>query len=132
MNHNPYQIYKQNQVKVVSQGKLILMLYQGAIRFLGLASAELERKNYEKTTNFLIRAQDIIEELDITLDLNAGPVAHQLHTFYQSVLSYIVTASLKFDRDLIYKIIGLLEDMEKTWEVLVNGTDGISSNEEIV
>ena len=60
--------YNQVQIKTANKGKLIVMLYQGAIRFMNRALLLIEKKDMEGKGNSLIRAQDIILELLYSLD----------------------------------------------------------------
>ena len=68
MNRGGYKQYNQVQIKTANRGKLIVMLYQGAIRFMKKAILHLEQRDMEAKGNALIRAQDIILELTYALD----------------------------------------------------------------
>ncbi|MFN3428499.1 MAG: flagellar export chaperone FliS, partial [Candidatus Sericytochromatia bacterium] len=60
---NPYQQYQESTLETASQGKLLLMLYDGAIRFLTQASGAMEAKNWQDSHNFILKAEDVITEL---------------------------------------------------------------------
>ncbi|MFP3723176.1 flagellar export chaperone FliS, partial [Niallia circulans] len=67
--NQPYQTYKQNAVNTSSPGDLTLMLYNGCLKFITLAKRAIEDKNIEKRNENLGKAQNIINELMITLNL---------------------------------------------------------------
>ena len=56
---NPHQLYKQTQVDTVSPAQLILMLYNGAIKFIKVARCGLEENNAEKSHTAIVRVQEI-------------------------------------------------------------------------
>ena len=60
MNRGGYKQYNQVQIKTATKGKLIVMLYQGAIRFMKKALILMEKKDMEGKGNQLIKAQDIV------------------------------------------------------------------------
>ena len=64
--------YQDSTVSTQSKGRLIVMLYDGAIKFMRLAIKELEAKNYEAKGHYINKAQDIINELNVVLDVDAG------------------------------------------------------------
>ena len=68
MNGRAHRQYSQVQIKTANKGKLIVLLYQGAVRFLLKAAVQLEGKDMEGKGNSLIRAQDIVLELMYALD----------------------------------------------------------------
>ena len=63
-----YQRYKQVQVETANQGKLVYMLYKGCVKFIRLAKKSLDDEDYQSVNNYLIRAQDIINELKLSQD----------------------------------------------------------------
>ena len=73
-----YGAYKQVNVETASQGKLIVMLFGGAIKRAEDAKKQLEAGKFEGVHNNLIRAQDIVAELRACLDMKAGAVAENL------------------------------------------------------
>ena len=72
MNTKEYGKYKQVQIKTASPGKLILLLYQGAIRELKKAKNLLEQEDFGGKGDALIKAQDIVMELNVALDVDAA------------------------------------------------------------
>lgn len=65
---SPYDKYRQSSVKTSTPAQLVVMLYDGAIRFVRTAMDGLSKQDYEKTSLNLGKAQTIISELMSTLD----------------------------------------------------------------
>jgi len=64
--------YQQTTIGTQSKGRLIVMLYDGAIKFMKLAVKELEAGDYAAKGQYINRAQDIISELNAVLDMDGG------------------------------------------------------------
>ncbi|MEL7564383.1 MAG: flagellar export chaperone FliS [Dehalobacterium sp.] len=127
--NNPYQIYRQTQVKTATQGDLILMLYDGAIRFTKQAITALEEKDWEKSCNSFVRAQDIVQELDLTLDLSVGEVAENLHQVYRSIKYFLVRANMQKDPVLAERVCKMLEKLRSAWNAVFSSPQGNRSRE---
>ena len=71
--NNAYAAYQNTGIKTASQGKLVVLLYEGAIKNLTNAlecfdsDSKIEAKNIEKFGNYIMKAQDIISELQAAL-----------------------------------------------------------------
>ena len=115
--------YKQVQVNTASPGKLILMLYQGAISALKKAVDLLDKKDFEGKGECLIKAQDIIMELNMALDMGAGQIASSLRQLYVYIYRRLVDANMNLDQEAIRETIGLLERLYGAWEVAVQETE---------
>ena len=112
MNRGGYNQYSQVQIKTANKGKLIVMLYQGAIRFMKKALLLIEKKDMEGKGNCLIRAQDIILELLYALDqkmIDSGDeLAFNLQRLYLYSYRRLVQANLHVDTQAIEEVIGLM------------------------
>ena len=69
MTYNAPNQYKQSAVFTATPEELTLMLYDGAIKFMNIAKYHIENNNVVKSHETLIRAQDIIIELNSSLDM---------------------------------------------------------------
>ncbi|WP_258359733.1 flagellar export chaperone FliS [Moorella sulfitireducens (nom. illeg.)] len=114
--NNPYQAYRQNQVQTLSQEKLVLMLYDGALRFCRQGLAAMDKKDYAGVNNNLGRAQDILGELMVTLNRDAGEVAENLYKLYDFMYRHLVQANVKKSARMINEVIDLLQQLRDTWE----------------
>lgn len=112
---NPHQLYKQNQVETVSPAQLILMLYNGAIKFIKIARCGLEEKNTEKSHTAIIKVQDIIFELMACLDHGQGEVAGNLYALYDYMNSRLLTANIKKDMEPLCEVEKMLTELRDTW-----------------
>ena len=124
---NVYGQYRQGQVKTAPPGKLILMLYQGAIKALKKAVDLIDRKEYGEKGDQLIKAQDIIMELNLALDMKTGDIAESLHQLYMYAYRKLVVANLEIDKEGIQEVIGMLENLYEAWEVAVQSTEGATA-----
>lgn len=134
MGTNPYAKYRKTQIETADQGKLLLMLYDGALRFLGHARQALLEKDLEGANNKLVRVQDIVAELMASLDLEAGEVAVSLFRLYEYMHYLLVQANIKKDVGPLDQVESMLAELRDTWkEVLGSGQiTGTSTKEEKV
>ncbi len=114
---NPYQQYQQMQAQTASPGELVVMLYEGAIAFIGRACQHLERKEYEAAHRLLIRAQEIVVELQSTLNLRAGgPLAVQLDAIYTYLLDRLIAANVGKDPAPAQEVAKHLRELLPAWK----------------
>lgn len=116
MTSNPYSAYQMNQIFTVPQEKLVLMLYEGALRFCRQGEIALEKRDYAQVNENLIRAQEILGELMATLNFEAGEIAQNLYRLYEFMHWYLIQANVKKDAKIIREVIELLQDLRDTWE----------------
>ena len=112
---NPYQKYQQNQVETVSPQQLVLMLYDGALRFLKLARSGIYQQNIEQSHNNIIKTQNILSELMSTLDMNQGEIAQNLFSLYDYMYQRLLDANLKKDCTPLNEVEALLSELRDTW-----------------
>jgi flagellar protein FliS len=111
--------YQENVVNTQSKGRLIVMLYDGAIRFMKLAIMEMENKNYEEKGRYINRAMDIINELNVVLDMEAGgEVAYNLRQLYMFMNKHLSQANIKCDPQLVRDVIKLMEELNQGWKAI--------------
>lgn len=123
LNKNPYNQYKQTQITTANQGKLIVMLYDGAIKFLTIALDNMEPKKYDIVNNNIIKAQDIVTELLLSLNMDeGGEISRNLFSLYMYFKKQLLEANIKKDPQIITHLIKLLKELRDAW-------DQISSNE---
>ncbi len=109
------QQYQQTQAQTVSPGQLVVMLYDGVVRFSRRARTALIERDYETTHNALCRAQDIIAELDATLDDRAGEISVNLRRIYQYCLLLLVAANIDKDTAPLDEVIAHFIALADTW-----------------
>jgi len=116
---NGLETYQNTAVTTQSKGRLVVMLYDGAIKFLKLAIKEMEARNFEAKGKYLTKAQDIIFELNAVLDMEAGgEIASNLRKLYLYMNRRINDANIKVDPDIVREVISLLEELNRSWKAI--------------
>jgi len=110
--------YTRVDIETASQGKIIIMLFNGAIKRAEEAKRQLEKGQREGVHNNLIRAQEILGELRGALNLQAGPVAKNLDRIYEYFQYLLIQANIKKTPQPIEECVGLMTDMRDTWQEL--------------
>ena len=111
--------YQDSTVTTQSKGRLIVLLYDGAIKFMKLAIKELEANNFEANGKYLNKAQDIINELNAVLDMNAGgDIANNLRKLYSFMSNRLSEANIKRDPKMIREVIELMEELNQSWKAI--------------
>jgi len=114
---NPYQKYRATKVETAGQVDLVVMLYQGAVRFTRLAIAAMEQKDPKTAHTNLVRAQDIIVELLGSLNRDAGgQIAGQLASVYDYCFRRLVAANIHKDPAPAREVVGILRDLGTAWQ----------------
>lgn len=112
--------YRKTQIETASPEGLILMLYDGALRFLSIAEDSFEKKELEGINTALQRVQAIIAELLGSLDKEkGGDIALNLERLYLFFLERLGTANVQKDVAPIKEIKPLIEDLRNAWAELV-------------
>ncbi|HKM43651.1 MAG TPA: flagellar export chaperone FliS [Limnochordia bacterium] len=119
MSVQAYQVYRQTQVSTASQGELLMMLFDGAIRFSRQSKDFMANGELEEASAKLIRTQDIINELILSLDLSVGEIAHNLEQLYVYIHDLLVQANIKKDPVIVDNALGILVELRDTWEQVV-------------
>ncbi len=118
MINNQANAYKETTIKTAGQGKLILMLYDGAIEQLKQA-AELfptGHQNYDKVNCAIVKAQDIITELTVSLNFEKGDeIAKSLFKLYMYFNDQLIQANMKKDEAALQTVLGMLIDLRTAW-----------------
>jgi len=113
--------YQQASITTQSKGRLIVMLYDGAIKFMKLAIRELQAGNYEAKGRYISRAQDIINELNAILDMDAGgEIAANLRQLYCFMNRQLSDANTKRDPQMIREVIALMEELNQSWKAIIS------------
>lgn len=122
------QQYRTAQVATADPARLVLMMYDGALRFAGQGRQAIEDGDVEKANAHLGRAQDIVTELTAVLNPEAGAIAENLQQMYDFIGSRLVEANVKKDVAPLAEAVGLLEELRETWRQLVEGDGGVDDD----
>jgi flagellar protein FliS len=109
------QAYRQGAVLAATPAQLVVMLYDGARRFLRLAAIAMRAGEIERMHNTLRRAETIIGYLDGTLDHDHGDVAANLHRVYMFCLKHLNDARMVQDPSKLEEISALLGELREAW-----------------
>lgn len=125
---NAYQAYRQTQAQTAAPGELIVMLYQGAVRFVARGIEGIESSDVEVAHTYLLKAQAIVSELYGSLDLErGGDVARNLAGIYEFMNRRLVDANLRKDAAPAREVEGLLRDLLPAWEAAARQTTATGS-----
>lgn len=111
---NAAEAYKRQQILTATPEALTLMLYNGALRFMTEGREALEKKNFEEANISLQKAQNIITEFRVTLNMEYE-IAHQLMPLYNYVYDRLVEANLKSDVDKIDEAKHIITELRDAW-----------------
>ena len=115
----PVNAYKEIQIKTANQIRLIVMLYDGAIRHLNLALDALGagHRRYDEVNSHIIAAQDILSELTASLDFEKGGVlAKNLFSLYSFMNRRLLEANLAKDAAPIAEVKKHLGELRESWD----------------
>lgn len=130
MVSNPYQTYLKNEIEGATKGKLVLLLYDGAIKFLKLANRYIELKDIPNAHKHIIKAENIIYELMSTLNMDAGEIAENLLKLYDFMVWQLIEANMEKDSNKINSVIKLLTNLREGWKIIVEKEQEVESESE--
>lgn len=109
--------YLKNQIETSSPEQILILLYDGAIKFLNQAKIGIQNKDIEFTHNNLIKAQNIISELRDTLDMEiGGELANNLYALYNYFNRRLVQANIKKEIEPVDEVLEHLRGLRDTWK----------------
>ena len=108
--------------------KQIVMLYDGAIKFLNLCASDIENEDFVEKGEHSARALEIITYLQTILDFEkGGDVAVALDNLYKRITVLIFRASAELDASLMKKAAELLAPVRDAWETNASNTKSTPS-----
>ncbi len=108
--------YLQTTINSASPEQLMLMLYDGGVRFIGLAILAIENKTIDKRAYYINKASAIISEFAATLDHSQdAKLAADLDALYAYMLNRLQDANLENDTAPLKEVKKLLGDLRVTW-----------------
>lgn len=113
--NNPYKQYEQNSITTATPEELTLMLYNGAIKFAKRAYIYIEENKISEVNTNLIKAQNIISELDGTLNMDYE-MSEGLSNLYIYIKEQLMEANIQKDIKILDEVIPLIEDMRDNWK----------------
>lgn len=115
-----YNKYKTTAVQSASREKLLLMLYEGAIKFTKMAIIAAEKKDIQGRCENISKAYDIVLELMNTLDFKVGgEVAENLEQLYMFITDELARANITGKADHLKNVLKILETLHEGWKEAV-------------
>jgi len=108
--------YKKASVNTLDQNKLIIMLYDGAIKNANFAVQYMESGEIEKVHDSLIKTKNIVTELLATLNMeHGGEIAKNLKSLYSYMFSLLIEANMEKKSEPVLNVIDLLKELRGAW-----------------
>ena len=118
-----YAAYQNPNIKTASQGKLVVLLYEAAVKNLKNAESLIDEENKIKPSNmekfgkFLQKAQAIITELQVSLDMEkGGEIAKNLMSLYIYFNQELISVNINHDKTKLEYIEQQMSELLKAWK----------------
>jgi flagellar protein FliS len=121
---NPLHIYRKTAATTASPGELVLMLFDGALRFMTAAELGFQEENFarrnELSHNNIMRTQAIITELQATLNMEkGGEFSENLYRLYDFMQEHLNQANREKNLDKIKTVVGFMQDIRDAWSQML-------------
>ncbi|MBC7661475.1 MAG: flagellar export chaperone FliS [Chitinophagaceae bacterium] len=127
---NPYKTYQKTQVTTASREKILLMLYEGAIRFVKHAQVAMQEKKIADKGRNLSKATAILSELMATLDFKSGgQLAIDLESLYIFMIDKLIEGNINNDMECLKNVESILRTLHAGWQDVIENPrpDGVPS-----
>jgi flagellar protein FliS len=114
MNLQQRNKYLETTIQTTPPAQLLIMLYDGAIRFCRSAIEAIHHDDVPAVNTHLQKAQNIIDEFIITLDHNSA-IAETLLPLYEYYKYLLTEANIKKTIEPVEEVVGYLLEMKETW-----------------
>jgi len=112
--------YQRTQFTTADQGKLILMMYEGAVRFLQQARAKMERRDIPGKGLYIGKAQNIISELNSSLNREkGGQIRVSLETLYLYINNQLSMANIKNSLEHLDNALRVIRELHEGWKAII-------------
>ncbi|MBN2050588.1 MAG: flagellar export chaperone FliS [Spirochaetales bacterium] len=119
---NPLNAYRETRIKTASQGQLIIMLYDEAIKQLDTALDEFNRENrkLDLISNAIIKTQDLVTELMVSLDFEkGGDIAKNLLSLYMFFNRQLMEANMRKEGEPLTHVRKMLFELRGAWTEVI-------------
>ncbi|WII37237.1 flagellar export chaperone FliS [Paenibacillus thiaminolyticus] len=114
-----YQAYQKNKYETASPHKLILMLYNGALKYINQAESALVEGNHSSAHQNILKVQDIIYELIACLnEREGGEIAKNLKNLYLYVIDQLVQANIQKSSKPLAEVRSVIQSIKEAWEAI--------------
>ena len=126
---NAYNAYQKTNINTASQGRLVVLLYEGIIKQLTAAATYIEKDgkilpgNIEKYGICIQKAQAIITELQVSLDMDkGGDIARNLMSLYVFFNEELLSANINHDKTKLDFVLKMTKELADSWRQVANST----------
>ncbi len=112
--------YTQRTVQTATPGQLVVMLYDGMIRFFTQARAAMESGDIQTMNERVSRGLAIVTELRCTLDMTQGELPERLAAIYDWCQDEVIDARLANEPARITQVVAMLTDLRSAWARIAN------------
>jgi flagellar protein FliS len=106
-------------VETAHPARLVVMLYDGALRFLAQAKEAMEQHDYEQQNLYIQKTQRILAELISSLNFIAGgEIAENLFRIYTYLYNQLVQANINDELSKVEHAITLLSELREAWDIV--------------
>ena len=126
---NAYAAYQKTNVNTASQGRLVVLLYEGAVKHLKAAlnlfgqDDKLKPGDIEQFGIHLQKTQAIITELQVSLDMEkGGDIARNLMSLYVYFNEELMDATISHNKQKIEFVLNKVDELAEAWRTIANST----------
>lgn len=126
---NAYNAYQKTNVSTASQGRLVVLLYEGAVKQINSAmnlfepDGKIKPGNIEEYGIHIQKAQAIITELQVSLDMEkGGDISKNLMSLYVFFNEELMNASIKQDKNKLQFVSKMMNELTESWRLISNST----------
>ena len=114
-------VYEETAVITQDKGRLVVLLYEGAIKYLRQAANAITANDFEQKGQYIGKAQDIILERNTVLDMErGGDIARNLRKLYNFMWQHLGQANVKSDTRMVGEVIDLLMELNEGWKAIAS------------
>lgn len=111
-----FQRYRAVKIQTASPAQILIMLYDGAIRFALIARKKIDEKDYAAKGTYIGKVQAIVSELMSSLDFSIAPeLCSQLEQLYIYMMEQLTEANLNLDTEALDTVVRLLKTLREGW-----------------
>ena len=126
---NAYTAYQKTNVSTASQGRLVVLLYEGAVKHMAAAmnlfepNGKIKPSNIEEYGIHIQKTQAIITELQVSLDMEkGGEIAKNLMSLYLFFNEELLDASIRHNKDKLQFVHKMMNELADSWRMISNST----------
>lgn len=111
---NPYAQYKKQSVETMTPVEVVIRLYSEIEKQCAIGMDFAEKKNYAKSNDAFVRAEDCIDALRESLDMSI-PISKNLDDLYVFFYKTIVKANINKDLTDLKKVVPMIAELRDAW-----------------